>query len=47
MIFGSQETLALLKIMALSQRDVEEGRVEPAEKVFADLREEIRQRRQK
>jgi prevent-host-death family protein len=40
-----QESLALLKILALSRKDVEEGRVEPAEKVFTDLREEIRQRR--
>lgn len=40
-----QESLALLKILALSRKDVEEGRVEPVEKVFADLREEIRQRR--
>lgn len=42
-----QESLALLKILALSQKDVEEGRVEPVEKTFADLREEIRQRREK
>jgi prevent-host-death family protein len=41
-----QESLALLKILALSQKDIEEGRVEPAETVFADLREEIRTRRQ-
>ncbi|MBC8017558.1 MAG: type II toxin-antitoxin system Phd/YefM family antitoxin [Verrucomicrobia bacterium] len=41
-----QESLALLKILALSQKDVEEGRVEPVEKAFADLREEIRLRRQ-
>ena len=40
-----QESLALLKILALSRKDVEEGRVEPAEKVFADLREEIKLRR--
>ena len=40
-----QESLALLKILALSRKDLEAGRVEPAEKVFADLREEIRQRR--
>ena len=40
-----QESLALLKILALSRKDIEEGRVEPAEKAFADLREEIRQRR--
>lgn len=42
-----QESLAFLKILAMGQKDVEEGRTEPAEKVFADLREEIRQRRQK
>ncbi len=41
-----QESLALLKILALSQKDIEEGRVESAETVFADLREEIRARRQ-
>ena len=41
-----QESLALLKILALSRKDVEEGRVEPAEQAFADLREEIRLRRQ-
>ena len=41
-----QESLALLKILAMSQQDVKEGRVDPAEKVFADLREEIRLRRQ-
>ena len=40
-----QESLALLKILAISRKDVEEGRIEPAEKAFADLREEIRQRR--
>jgi len=41
-----QKSLALLKILALSQKDIEEGRVESVEKVFADLREEIRERRQ-
>lgn len=40
-----QESLALLKILALSRKDLEAGRVEPVEKVFVDLREEIRQRR--
>ncbi len=40
-----QESLALLKILALSRKDVEAGRLEPAEKVLADLREELRQRR--
>lgn len=43
----TQESLALLKILALSQRDVEAGRVEPVEQVFADLRAEIEERRQK
>jgi prevent-host-death family protein len=41
-----QESLALLKILALSRKDLEAGRVEPVEQVFADLREEIRLRRQ-
>jgi prevent-host-death family protein len=42
-----QESLALLKILAMGQKDVEEGRTEPAENLFADLREEVRQRRQR
>jgi prevent-host-death family protein len=40
-----QESLALLKILAISRKDLEAGRVEPVEKVFADLREEIKKRR--
>jgi prevent-host-death family protein len=40
-----QESLALLKILAISRKDVEEGRVKPAEQAFADIREKIRQRR--
>lgn len=32
-----QETLALLKLLALSQQDVEAGRVRPAADVFAGL----------
>ena len=40
-----QESLALLKILAISRKDVEEGRVKPAEQAFADIRERIRQRR--
>lgn len=42
----TQESLALLKILAIGQKDVEEGRVESAEKVFSDLRDEIRSHRQ-
>ena len=34
----TQETLALLKIMALGSRQIEEGKVEPAGEVFARLR---------
>ena len=40
-----QESLALLKILAISRKDVEEGRVKPADQAFADIRERIRQRR--
>jgi prevent-host-death family protein len=37
----TQETLALLKILALGERQIQEGRVEPAEKVFQDLRSRL------
>lgn len=40
-----QESLALLKILAISRKDVDEGRAQPAEQAFADLREEIKMRR--
>lgn len=35
----TQASLALLKILALGQRQIEAGRVEPASDVFARLRE--------
>lgn len=35
----TQETLALLKILALGNRQIEEGKVQPAEKVITRLRE--------
>ena len=35
----AQETLALLKILALGNRQISEGRVEPAADVIARLRE--------
>lgn len=35
----TQETLALLKILALGNREIEEGRVTPAAEVFARLRQ--------
>ena len=39
------ESLALLKILAISRKGLEAGRVEPVEQVFADLRAEIKKRR--
>ena len=33
----TQESLAMLKLLAQGQRDVEAGRVKPAEKTFADI----------
>lgn len=36
-----QETLALLKILALGQRDIEAGRTKPAEDVIARLRAKV------
>lgn len=35
----TQETLALLKILALGNRQIEEGKVEPAAEVIGRLRE--------
>lgn len=40
----TQETLALLKILALGKCEIEEGRAEPAKKVFKRLRENLRNR---
>lgn len=37
-----QETLALLKVLALGNREVEEGKVRPATDVIAELRERLR-----
>lgn len=34
----TQETLALLKILALANKNIEQGRYRPAKDVFADLR---------
>jgi len=34
----TQETLALLKIVALANKSIEQGRYRPAKDVFADLR---------
>lgn len=40
----TQETLALLKILALGQRQVEEGKVKPLEQVVAEIRSRRKQR---
>ena len=37
----TQETLALLKILALAEREIEEGHVRPAREVLAELRAEF------
>ena len=40
----TQETMALLRILALANRQIEEGRVEPAADVIRRLREHRRER---
>ena len=37
-----QETLALLKCLAMGDREVDEGQVQPIDEVVADLRAELR-----
>jgi prevent-host-death family protein len=37
-----QETLALLKLLAISEKSVEEGRVQSVEEAFADIRASLR-----
>ncbi len=41
---NTQETLALLKILALGQQQIAEGKVTPADKVFARLEGRLQQR---
>lgn len=40
-----QESLALLKILALGRKDLEEGRVKPMDAAIAGIQEKIKQRR--
>jgi prevent-host-death family protein len=40
-----EETLALLKILALANRNIEEGRHRPAKDVFAELRKRLNARK--
>lgn len=42
----TQESLALLKILALSRRDIETGNVKPVKEAFSGLRKSIQKRRQ-
>ena len=38
---ATQETLALLKVLALTNRQVEEGKVKPAAEAFAAIRQRL------
>ncbi|CAN5914158.1 type II toxin-antitoxin system Phd/YefM family antitoxin [soil metagenome] len=40
-----EETLALLRILALANRNIEQGRYRPAKEVFADLRKRLNGRK--
>jgi len=42
----TQESLALLKILAVGRKDLEEGRVRPVDAAFASVKERIARRRQ-
>jgi prevent-host-death family protein len=41
----TQETLALLKILALGERNIAEGKYRPAKEAFADLRKRLNERK--
>ena len=38
-----QETLALLKLLAMGDREIERGQCKPVDEVFAELRADLRQ----
>lgn len=38
----TQDTLAMLQILAMSDKDVAQGKVYPADEVFAELHEKVR-----
>jgi len=40
----TQETLALLKILAMSERSIAQGKGKPVKRAFADIRRRIKQR---
>lgn len=39
----TQESLALLKMLAMSSKSVHEGRSKPARKAFADVRKQVKE----
>ncbi len=41
-----EESLAILKILAISRKDLEAGKVKPVDEAFASVRARIRNRRQ-
>jgi prevent-host-death family protein len=43
----TQESLALLKILAQSRKNLEEGKIKPARTVFSDLRKNVKDLRKK
>lgn len=43
----TQESLALLKILSISKKNMEKGNVKPIEKSFEDIRKRIQDRRSK
>lgn len=38
----TQETLAMLKVLALSRKEIDEGKTKPIKKAFADIRRKIK-----
>lgn len=42
----TQESLALLKILALSSKNIKEGKVKPLDKAFHNLEERIKKRQE-
>lgn len=40
-----QESIALLKILAVSRKDIEAGRIKPADEAFKSIRQRISDRR--
>ena len=43
----TQESLALLKILAQSRKNMNEGKMKPAEKAFSDVRKHIKDAQEK